>query len=53
MKAKLEDVRDVRVEEQGGPSGGKAYQVILSLETGIQLGVTEVFTTDDIRSDFS
>lgn len=48
VKAKLEDIKDVRVEEQGGPTGGKAYQVILSMDTGVQLGVTEVFTTDDI-----
>ncbi|KAK0049253.1 cytochrome b-245 chaperone 1 [Biomphalaria pfeifferi] len=48
VKARLEDIRDVRVEEQGGPNGGRAYQVILCLDSGIQLGVTEVFTTDDI-----
>ncbi|KAH9503975.1 hypothetical protein Btru_067479 [Bulinus truncatus] len=48
VRARLEDIRDVRVEEQGGPNGGRAYQVILSLESNIQLGVTEVFTTDDI-----
>lgn len=47
VTADLKEIKDVRVEEQEG-SGSKAYQVVLSLETGICLGVTEVFTTDDV-----
>ncbi|GFS25935.1 hypothetical protein ElyMa_007038700 [Elysia marginata] len=44
-----EEIKDVRVEEQeGSGSGSKAYQVVLSLDTGLCLGVTEVFTTDDV-----
>ncbi|CAG5124248.1 unnamed protein product [Candidula unifasciata] len=48
VKARLEDIKDVRVEEQEGNSSGRAYHVVLSLHSGIQLGVTEIFTTDDL-----
>ncbi|RUS79331.1 hypothetical protein EGW08_012916 [Elysia chlorotica] len=49
VKVNLKDIKDVRVEEEeGNGSGSKAYQVVLSLEAGISLGVTEVFTTDDV-----
>ncbi|GFO28650.1 chromosome 17 open reading frame 62 [Plakobranchus ocellatus] len=49
VTANLKDIKDVRVEEQeGSGSGSKAYQVVLSLNSGIHLGITEVFTTDDV-----
>ncbi|BFZ17705.1 hypothetical protein BsWGS_20744 [Bradybaena similaris] len=49
VKARLEDIKEVRIKLQEGNTSGKAaYHVILSLQNGIQLAVTEVYTTDPI-----
>ncbi|XP_005095849.1 uncharacterized protein LOC101857869 [Aplysia californica] len=46
---KLEDIKDVKIEEQGGDAGKRSFQVALSLYSGVQLGITEIFTTDPIE----
>lgn len=49
VNVNVKDIKDVSVEEQKDSSIGMARQVALVLESGIRLGITEVFTSNPVR----
>ena len=48
VTVKLEDIKSAEVEHQG-EGDGEAKQVVLCMHNGVHLGITEVFTTDDLQ----